>query len=58
MTTRKKGDGLSDKDLLVLCALADVVHREQTRRLLRPVEHDFLNMMIARDLWSPPNEER
>lgn len=54
MSARPVGDGLTDADLLVLCALADDIYA-RTRLGLPPsaAEGRFLRMMQKSDLWSP-----
>lgn len=47
-------DGLSDSDLLILCALADDIHdRTRCGQPANAAEGKFLRLMRQRDLWEP-----
>ena len=47
-------DGLSDNDLLILCALADDIHdRTRCGQPANAAEGKFLRLMRQRDLWEP-----
>lgn len=53
MAARPKNDGLSDGDLLVLCALADDIHARTRWRPASAAEGKFLRLMRQRELWEP-----
>lgn len=51
---RPSNDGLSDSDLLVLCALADDIHdRSRCGQPANAAEGKFLRLMRQRELWEP-----